>query len=284
MAAVDVITAAGVESKGIGLLIFIIGILVSLAVEGLTGYGLTWFRESRPATKLWRIHDPKSVVVVASTAGELLGGNNVLKPTTGVGQVRAVGWITQSLSKAYKEFDLDHVRLSDESIGHVADRDLVLIGGRRTNSLTRQVREMLEKNWEGIPRIEIVRDSGVDKAEVRAPIGPSHASYRVFRPSYESGPGDDETNEVVVDIGVIFRAPNPLNESNTVVILAGTHSEGTEGAAKYFVSELGSDHLLRDAEAFCCVIEVGVVAGTPKPTRVLYQQVLQRKDREGSQG
>jgi hypothetical protein len=50
---------------------------------------------------------------------------------------------------------------------------------------------------------------------------------------------DEETGKLIEDYGLITIKPN-ISEKNTIMVLAGTHSEGTEAAAEYLTSE---DHL-----------------------------------------
>jgi hypothetical protein len=52
---------------------------------------------------------------------------------------------------------------------------------------------------------------------------------------------DVETGKLIEDYGLITVKPN-ISEKNTIMVLAGTHSEGTEAAAEYLTSE---DHLRR---------------------------------------
>jgi hypothetical protein len=52
---------------------------------------------------------------------------------------------------------------------------------------------------------------------------------------------DEETGRLIEDYSLITIKPN-ISEKNTIMILAGTHSEGTEAAAEYLTSE---DHLAR---------------------------------------
>ncbi|HKQ74217.1 MAG TPA: hypothetical protein VJ810_10995 [Blastocatellia bacterium] len=47
---------------------------------------------------------------------------------------------------------------------------------------------------------------------------------------------DEETGRLIEDYGLITIKPN-ISEKNTVMVLAGTHSEGTEAAAEYLTSE-----------------------------------------------
>jgi hypothetical protein len=52
---------------------------------------------------------------------------------------------------------------------------------------------------------------------------------------------DVETGRLIEDYGLITIKPN-ISEKNTIMVLAGTHSEGTEAAAEYLTNE---DHLAR---------------------------------------
>lgn len=52
---------------------------------------------------------------------------------------------------------------------------------------------------------------------------------------------DGETGRLIEDYGLITIKPN-ISEKNTIMVLAGTHSEGTEAAAEYLTSE---EHLGR---------------------------------------
>jgi len=47
---------------------------------------------------------------------------------------------------------------------------------------------------------------------------------------------DGETGRLIEDYGLITVKPN-ISEKNTIMVLAGTHSEGTEAAAEYLTSE-----------------------------------------------
>jgi hypothetical protein len=47
---------------------------------------------------------------------------------------------------------------------------------------------------------------------------------------------DEETGRLIEDYGLITIKPN-ISEKNTIMVLAGTHSEGTEAAAEYLTSD-----------------------------------------------
>jgi hypothetical protein len=74
---------------------------------------------------------------------------------------------------------------------------------------------------------------------------------------------DVETGRLIEDYGLITIKPN-ISEKNTIMVLAGTHSEGTEAAAEYLTSE---DHLGRLNQRLLSLKR-------PSPTSTGYFQVL----------
>jgi hypothetical protein len=74
---------------------------------------------------------------------------------------------------------------------------------------------------------------------------------------------DGETGRLIEDYGLITIKPN-ISEKNTIMVLAGTHSEGTEAAAEFLTSE---DHLGRLNQRLLSL-------KGPSPTSTEYFQVL----------
>jgi hypothetical protein len=86
--------------------------------------------------------------------------------------------------------------------------------------------------WSGKDLIKEDFGSGASATIVN--YNPLPGEEREYSPKF-----DEETGRLIEDYGLITIKPN-ISEKNTVMVLAGTHSEGTEAAAEYLTSE---DHL-----------------------------------------
>ena len=111
--------------------------LVVTAIVAIIGafanliYGI-W--AERTEKSLWQIADPKELVIVAAQATAIPNGE-YLRPTTGVGQIRALASIVQSLNKAYGRLGLKNIYLSTDPLHERVENDLLLLGGPKTNEV-----------------------------------------------------------------------------------------------------------------------------------------------------
>ncbi|MGA4856632.1 hypothetical protein ACPCAB_08190 [Streptomyces koyangensis] len=193
-----------------------IGIITTAAVGGLR-----WQLHKRlPAKRMWRFSDARSLTLAIATSGEIDTGLYP-RPTTGLGQVRAVALLAPSLTRAYRELDLEQLRLSATVRGDEFENDLVVLGGPKNNHVAEHILAHIpgiplrvDQNllfWEGEQYTGVVRDK-----------------------------------KVLRDYGYVVRAPNPFASERRVVVIAGAHTYGTIAAARWMVESGGAREIPAD--------------------------------------
>ena len=101
----------------------------------------------------------------------------------------------------------------DDLSGH-----LVLLGGIAWNEVTQRLSEMMP-----VLPIRQIKDPAVDTGEIF-----TVDDERRFLPKWRH----DEHKILTEDVGLLVRAPNPLNSSRALVICNGIHSRGVLGAVR----------------------------------------------------
>ena len=76
---------------------------------------LRLLKDIRPVKKLWKIKDFKKLIIVASNFLTKTDTGEYFRPATGIGQVRALGYSIESLSKAY-DVRIQNILLSDDHV------------------------------------------------------------------------------------------------------------------------------------------------------------------------
>lgn len=153
---------------------------------------------------------------------------------------------------------------------HVRERrtqNLILIGGKDTNSLTRVIAPRMGCQLESSIDSEghnVIHDSKLDK------------DYKV---TWDAAPN---TNGIALrkDYGVLARGRNPFNPDSQVLILAGAHGLGSLAAAeiclsKKFEKRLHNDLLQFDGN-FECLVSYEQVDGGPDDGTVTIDLELSR--------
>ena len=186
--------------------------LQSVAV-GLLGTGLLtllgFIWRKRSAGRRWGLTKPESLKIVLSSSATQDTGE-YQRPATGIGQVKALALLSPSLVRAHRSIDLQGVVLSNDHRGTDLEGDLLLLGGPKTNEVTKQALDELAKRF-GVTQEESV----------------IHAGDKTYS-------GESDGTEVSVDYGIVIRAASPFAENSRVVVLSGSHTYGTIGAARYF--------------------------------------------------
>jgi transcriptional regulator with XRE-family HTH domain len=103
----------------------------------------------------------------------------------------------------------------DDLSGH-----LILLGGVGWNAITKRVLNRLE-----LPVVQ-VPDPAVETGEIF--VVKAGAKPRVYLPTWS----DDNPRELIEDVGLLVRRPNPMNSSKTLTICNGIHSRGVYGAVR----------------------------------------------------
>ena len=104
--------------------------------------------------------------------------------------------------------------VADDLSGH-----LVLLGGIAWNEVTQRLSEMMP-----VLPVRQIKDPAVETGEIFT-VGDGK---RRFLPKWR----DDEHKILSEDVGLLVRAPNPLNSSRALVICNGIHSRGVLGAVR----------------------------------------------------
>jgi len=199
----------------------LLGLAVNLIWVGLGTvgvFGVRFLLEVTPTRRLWRLHDPRALVICASTSTRTDTGE-YSRPATGIGQVRALAITTHSLHRGYRGLDTRNILLSDDQIHGRIENDVILLGGPKNNILTRRLLDKLRLQ-------SLVDQSGSVISWLHG------ANRREFVPV--------TTDRVVtIDYGLVVRVRNPFSSSNTTACLfSGGHTFGTIAAARYFTEAL----------------------------------------------
>ncbi|MFE5160524.1 hypothetical protein ACFRNT_18735 [Streptomyces sp. NPDC056697] len=68
------------------------------------------------------------------------------RPVAGLGQVRALSLLIPSLNHAYRQLDLEKVRLSAHLPGHEMEHDLLVLGGPKNKEVARRLLTAMEES------------------------------------------------------------------------------------------------------------------------------------------
>jgi len=169
---------------------------------------------------MWRYRDGDRFSLIVASSAQVDTGK-YLRPTTGIGQVRAMSLLVPSLTRAYRKVDLEQVQLSAVAPGRDLEADLLVLGGAKNNAVTARLLAHLP----GLPF------TSSDEAIVWQGV------------AFE---GETSGPNVIRDYGYVVRAPNPFAPGRRVVIVAGSHTFGTVAAARWLVNHGGDRKLPAD--------------------------------------
>ena len=185
--------------------------LVSIAIGSAvtTVVGTTrWYLSRRlPARRIWRYESVDDLMVVMSSSA-LLNTGVYQRPMTGIGQIRSLSLLSAPLSRAFRHVDLERIRLADSVHGEDYERNLLILGGPKTNRVAEQMLTHLPS----------------------LPFGMAGTVITWGNTAYE---GRASSGTVVTDYGFVVRAPNPFAPEKRIVMLAGSHTFGNVAAARW---------------------------------------------------
>lgn len=185
----------------------VLALIAGSVVTAVVGLGRWLVFSLLPARRIWRYADGDRLTLIVSSSAFVDTGK-YSRPTTGIGQVRAMSLLVPSLARAYRKVDLEQVRLSAVTPGKDLEADLLVLGGPKNNEIARKLLDRL-------PHLPFTVDDDV--------IDWGGQLYE----GATSGP------DVVRDFGYIVRAPNPFAPGRRIVLLAGSHTFGTVAAARW---------------------------------------------------
>lgn len=195
---------------------FLINIVASLTMISGTAI-IAWLARILPSRRLWRLVDPKTLYICISTSEKTATGDYI-RFSSGIGQIRALAIIAPSLHRAYKEFDVQRVLMSEDKIADRCEGDLIILGGPKNNSVAQEIMALLKPQLPGF-----LMESGVFWSGDGLKI-----NYAAIR----------EGEDLKEDFGIIIRATNPFNSKRKVLLFAGGHTYGTIAAARFFTTEI----------------------------------------------
>ena len=157
--------------------------------------------------------------------------------------------------------------ITDDLSGH-----LILLGGIAWNEITNRLSAMIS-----LP-VSQIRDPSMDSGDPF--ITKVNGKEQRFLPKWS----DPKQTDLVEDVGLFARTPNPLNSNRTLTICNGIHSRGVYAAVRCLTDarlresneQYISEHF-GDSEAFVILMRVPVIEGkamTPdfkNKTSILYQ-------------
>lgn len=215
----------------------IAGVLPGLCVSA-AAWAASGFYTRLSSRRRWRLETPSEVSICLSVSPPVDTGA-YLRPATGIGQAKALAIIAPSLVRAWRSIDIQNIFFSDDLPGHNYEADLILIGGPKTNAVTARALEELGMSL-GVTQ----KDSQIitDKQ-----IFEGHTSSK-----------SSESNIVQTDYGLIVRAQNPFRKSRRLIILSGSHTYGTVGAARFIVE---NKSMMQNANEVAVIVETRVERG-----------------------
>lgn len=155
----------------------------------------------------------------------------------------------------------------DDLSGHV-----VLLGGIAWNEITERLSVMT------ILPVRQIKDPAVDSGEIF--VSDLDGEERKYLPQWR----DSRHANLEEDVGLLARAPNPMNSNRSLTICNGVHSRGVLGAVRALTDarlrDSNEEYLAQnfgDSTAFAVLMRVPIIAGhamTPDfnaPECVLYQ-------------
>lgn len=199
-----------------------------------------YFSKVKPLRKLWNINNIKNLSVILSTS-VVTDTGKYMRPATGLGQVKALALVSNSLNVAYKNFEINNIQLSEMTNGEMLKGNVISLGGPNTNKITKILLKKINE------RIEIVNQVGND-------FQWCHGEKLLFSPYVQD-------KKVLVDYGLIVATSNPLESNNRVFIFSGGHTYGTAAAAQYFTEKVYRDivHWSKHWNQYFAVIRCDVI-------------------------
>ncbi len=230
--------------------------LIWLPVGALLAYVGFIMQVRLPRRRLWQIKDPTCLVVCAANSTTTNTGV-YQRPSTGIGQVRALTLATRSLNKAYsKQLDIQNILLSKDHLQERIEHDLLILGGVKNNQVATKLLELLKDEQPVFQTPDAIYwRTQRDQQGLWSDYGAiEYVATAVKR-------------QVVTDFGIIIRCQSPFTtRKRTVILFSGGHTYGTIAAAKYFTESLpGHLHkvLSGGKQNFVLLVSAHILDGYP---------------------
>ncbi|HEU5375316.1 MAG TPA: hypothetical protein VFV38_07755 [Ktedonobacteraceae bacterium] len=240
------------------ILINLLSNVVWIPVGMITAWFVYFVGVRLPHRRLWRLSDPSKLTVCASNSTNTNTGV-YSRPSTGIGQVRAMALAINSLNVAYhKQLDVKHILLSTDHIQDRMENDLLILGGPKTNRVAAELFKAIEFEQ---PAIQI-------KTVIywRTKLRDGHW----IDDGADTYDGHAVNRKVIQDYGLIVRMQSPFtSRQRTVILFSGSHTYGTVVAAKYFTESKDIRHLLkRKQQNLVVLVSAQIIDGYPTKLRL----------------
>src|SRR5579859_7282275 len=117
------------------ILVNLISNVLWVPLVALVAYLWFFVQVRLPGRRLWRLKNPANLVICAANSTNTNTGV-YRRPSTGIGQVRALVLATRSLYQAYhKKLNIQNILLSTEPLQDRVEDDLLILGGPLHNEL-----------------------------------------------------------------------------------------------------------------------------------------------------
>jgi len=235
---------------------FFVALIASVAffiLGNITYYFYRKFKIIKPIEKLWKISDPKNLIICAATSTKTDTGK-YLRPATGIGQIRALGYSIESLSKAY-DIRIQNILLSEDQVQKQITNDIIILGGPKNNIIAQL---FLDKFFQ---IKEIVEQKG-------------NTIYWKIRNEEKEFNAIEVDQKVIKDYGLIIRGQNQFSNSfkrTSFCLFTGCHTYGTIAAAKYFTEDYVSTLTLfsKSKNNIVLLVECDIVDGFPVGVQII---------------
>ena len=203
--------------------------------------------ETRPTRKLWRINQSDELIICVSTS-KIIDTGEYKKMATGLGQLRALPLVTDSLNNAYNNMKIKNILFSEETLKDDIKKDIILLGGPKTNSYTKKF-------------LDEIKELSIVEQEESTIYWKVEGEEEKFEP-IEVG------DKVEKDYGLIIRMPNHFSSKtsdNIFCILSGGHTYGTIAAAEYFTQNIYEEIKIKEniGGKFIGVVSCKVIDESP---------------------
>ena len=235
---------------------FIVNIIASFTffiLGNITFYFYRLIKVIQPIKKLWNISDPKNLIICAATSTKTDTGK-YFRPSTGIGQVRALGYSIESLSKAY-DVKIQNILFSDDQIQKQIEKDIIILGGPKNNDIARLFLDKL-KDFKDIVYQE------------------NNTIFWKIRNEEREFNAIEINQKVTKDYGLIIRGVNLFcnqTQKTSFCLFTGCHTYGTIAAAKYFTEEYVRKikPLSKNKNNIVILVECDIIDGFPVGIQII---------------
>jgi len=195
------------------IVIILLGAFASVCVAYAFPKALEFFRVVRPFFKLWRFRKNDTVYLINGIIEENTASAKG-KFILGAGDVKALVELARGLEKRYSAVRIKNLYAKQLSGADMMSEHIVCIGGPKRNEVTRKLMDTIGTRYSF--------DSGklIDKT-----LGKEYSPKKA-----------EKDDHYAIDYGIVIKACHAAGQDRWAYILAGCHTEGVMGAARYISS------------------------------------------------